>query len=79
MISDFASRFGSFYSARCDQRAYLEAKGYRAEGDRSVWEPQDYTDLEPETVNCGPGAMSVGELDDVWENNDEPELMFEEF
>lgn len=77
----FAQRFDAFYSARCDQNAYLAAKGYRAEGDRTLWEPTDYTDLEPETtVGYGPGAAVAGMLlDDVYLDNDEPDLGVEEF
>ena len=64
MISDFAARFDSFYSARYDLRNYMECKGYREESDRYYWQPQDETDLEPVTPAYGPGAMTVGELDD---------------
>ena len=79
MISDFGQRFDSFYSARYDLRCYNECKGYREEGDYTVWEPQYETDLEPETVNWGPGAMAVGELDELYSDNDEPYLGFDEF
>ena len=34
-----------------------------SEGDRYYWQPQDWTELEPEQVYA-PGAMAVGELDD---------------
>jgi hypothetical protein len=44
--------------------SYLELKGYREEGDRTIWEPTD------------PSAL---ELDDVFQNNDEPSLGYEEF
>lgn len=65
MISDFNSRFDSYFSAYCDKRLYHECKSYREEGDGyRVWEPQDWTDLEPDTVNTAPGAMTRGELDD---------------
>lgn len=47
-----------------DYRDYSQAPGYREEGDYRVWEPRDWTDLEPELANAGPGAMARGELDD---------------
>lgn len=78
MISDFAARFDSYYSAQCDRRSYMEAKGYREEGDYTVWEPQYEVDLEPLTPAYGPGAMAVGELDE-YQDNDEPYLGFDEF
>jgi len=76
----FAERFDSFYPAIQSQNSYLEAKGYRAEGDRALWQPIDFTDLEPETTNYGPGAAAAGELlDDVYLDNDEPNLEYEDF
>lgn len=64
MITDFGTTFDSYRSAYDDLRLYHEAKGYLSEGDRYYWQPQDWTDLEPETVNIAPGAMTVGELED---------------
>lgn len=79
MISDFGAKFDSYYAAIQSQNAYLSSKGYRAEGARVVWEPTDPTDLEPTTVGYGPGAMAAGEvLDDVYQHNDEPSLVYEE-
>ena len=75
MISDF----DSYYSALSDMRLYHEAKGYMSEGDRTYWQPQHEIDLEPETPVYGPGAMAVGELDELYQNNDEPYLGFDEF
>ena len=40
----------------------LDAKGYYQDGDYTFWEPTDETDLEPD-ICYGPGAMTVGELD----------------
>ena len=78
MISDFAANFDSYRSAYEDMRLYLEAKGYRSEGYSTYWEPQHEVDLEPEQA-YGPGAMAVGELDELYQNNDEPYLGFDEF
>lgn len=80
MVSDFGARFDSFYSARYDLRNYMECKGYREEGDRTYWEPQDETDLEPVSPAYGPGAMRVGELDysEFYQDNDEPSCCFDD-
>lgn len=80
MISDFAARFDSFYSASYDLRLYHEAKGYRQEGERTVWEPMYEVDLDfgGEAPAYAPGAMVVGELDE-YQDNDEPNLGFDEF
>lgn len=80
MISDFAARFDSFYSARANYRDYMQAKGYREEGDRMVWEPQHEVDLDfgGEAPAYAPGAMTVGELEE-YQDNDEPYLGFDEF
>lgn len=43
---------------------YRQAKGYCEEGDYLHWEPQDWTQLEPESVALAPGAMNRGELED---------------
>jgi len=76
---NFAQRFDSYYAAIQSQNAYLEAKGYRAEGDRTLWQPQYEVNLEPETIGYGPGAAAAGELlDDVYLDNDEPSLVYEE-
>ena len=83
MISDFAAKFDSFYNARDDYRNYMEAKGYRSEGDYTVWEPNYEVDLDfgGEAPAYAPGAMAVGELDceDFYQSNDEPDLEFDEF
>lgn len=83
MISDFAARFDSYYFASYDLRLYHECKGYRQEGDRTVWEPMYEVDLDfgGEAPAYAPGAMAVGELDceEFYQSNDEPDLEFDGF
>lgn len=80
MISDFGAKFDSYFAAIQSQNAYLSSKGYLSEGDRTLWQPQYELDLEAETtVGYGPGAMAAGVLlDDVYQHNDEPSLVYEE-
>lgn len=85
-MSTFAERFDAFYRVRCDYSIYLEAKGYYQDNGVTRWEPTYPEDVEPEKP-FGPGAMTVGELDDydccsdceeLYQDNDEPGLFYEE-
>lgn len=76
-MTSFSERFDAYFNAQRDYNSYLEAKGYRAEGDRTLWEPTYEIDIAPD-ANYGPGAMAVGEMDDYYANNDEPWLAYEE-
>ena len=46
-MTSFAEHLDAFYNARRDYGCSLEAKGYRTEGEQTVWEPQDPVDVEP--------------------------------
>lgn len=74
MLYDFASRCDFFYSKRYDQHSYFEFNGCQQQRERVLWQPQDPSDLEPETPNCRPGAMPVGELDEFYTDHDDPDL-----
>ena len=63
MTASFKDSFDSYVNAQRDYASYLESKGYRAEGDYQVWEPQHEVD---------------GDLEEFYQDNDEPTLGFEE-
>lgn len=62
-----------YTAAQTDLRLYNDCKGYRYEGYSAYWEPQDPCELQPIEPSYGPGAMTVGELDD-YDNSDVEEF-----
>ncbi len=44
MTASFKDSFDSYLSAKRDYACYLESKGYREEGDYTVWEPGEDND-----------------------------------
>lgn len=63
MTASFKDSFDSYANAQRDYACYFESKGYRAEGDYTVWEPQHEVE---------------GEIEEFYQNNDEPSLGYEE-
>jgi len=70
-MSTFAQRFDSFYHTIQSQHLYLESKGYYSDNGMVRWEPTKLIDVEPEK-RFGPGACTVGELDNYdWRDCEE--------
>lgn len=60
-MEDFVQRF----DACLDYQRYLASKGiYAEQGDRCIWEPLDWTDVEPTEPAHSLGAAVRGEFDD---------------
>ena len=67
----FAERLDSFFNAQCNYSSYLETKGYYSDNGVNRWEPTNLVDVEPEK-RFGPGACTVGELDNYdWRDCEE--------
>jgi len=67
----FAKQLDSFFKAQHNYSSYFETKGYYCNNSVSRWEPSDWTDVEPEK-RFGPGACTVGELDNYnWRDCEE--------
>jgi len=70
-VNSFAQKFDSYYNARSDYTSYQQASGHYSDNGVTRWEPTNLVDVEPEK-RFGPGACTVGELDNYdWRDCEE--------
>jgi len=70
-MSKFAQSFNSYHSVRRDYASCQQTLGYYFDNGVTRWEPINLVDMKPEK-RFGPGAMTVGELDNYdWRDCEE--------
>ena len=70
-MTTFAERCDSSLHTCQDYSSYLETKGYYTDKSTICWEPACPEEVEPEK-RFGPGACTVGELDNYdWRDCEE--------